>query len=711
MPIDPIRNGSPSGSLDSPSSAASDVPSGDSADAASHESASGPASPTSRDDRESETATTEHVPRDKSERASTQNSEPEGEDEPVEDDGPATLGELKEPQRLHPLTLFQQLMTSLPAFAFLLYPVFSNPNSQNVVYLFMTLAYGVVALPAILLQYYRFSYRLTEKQMIIQSGVFNRKNRSIPVERVQNVQIEQNLLARAANIAKVKIETAGSTGTEGVLEYVSLREAHRIRQVIRSFQRKRVEDRPNDRASSETSEQPPDEASREERSESDVPASDDGRSVADGSASSGSASSGSADGSSPDGDTGGTSASDVDKGRNPAEHRDASDRPAVRGNSRDTRVRKQRVSGGEETKELFQMPLERVLLSGMFRFSLVYIAVVFSVFQFVEPDTLLNYVMTSRSQVQPLFDTIYDSPALAVGVTIIFASFFGWLTGILINLTRYYNFHLWLDGDKLRKRHGLFTVREGTIPIGKVQALIIRTNPLMDAFGWYALEAQTVGIDVDEQGHRVVVPFAQLEDVLEIGRRVRSFSLPDSFTSVSPLTIRRSFARYIMGLSVLVAPAVYFYPESWWHPLDVAAPYWAFALTPLLLVWAYLQYLRHGYSIGDEALYIRRGVIGRYVWVLPTEKQHVYYATASVFQRRLGLKSFFVDTAGAGSFAYPEVVDVPEDVANDALDHLYGQFDTLYENRIRAATGSADTRLSADERPQLPSEVSEGTEE
>jgi putative membrane protein len=353
------------------------------------------------------------------------------------------------------------------------------------------------------------------------------------------------------------------------------------------------------------------------------------------------------------------------------------------------------------------MPLERVLLSGMFRFSLVYIAVVFSVFQFVEPDTLLNYVMASRSQVQSLFDTIYDSPVLAVGVTIIFASFFGWLTGILINLTRYYNFHLWLDGDKLRKRHGLFTVREGTIPIEKVQALIIRTNPLMEAFGWYALEAQTVGLDVDEQGHRVVVPFAQLDDVLDIGRHVRSFSLPDTFTSVSPLTIRRSFARYMMGLSVMVVPAVYFYPTTWWHPLDVAAPYWAFALTPLLLVWAYLQYLRHGYDIGDEALYIRRGVIGRYIWVLPTEKQHVYYATASVFQRRLGLKSFFVDTAGAGGFAYPEVVDVPEDVADDALSHLYGQFETLYENRIRAATGSADTRLSADERPQLPSEVRE----
>lgn len=570
----------------------------------------------------------------------------------TEDDGPATLGELKEPQRLHPLTLLQRVLASLPAIALLLVPVVMNPSSENVFYLFTTVVYGVIALPSILLQYYRFSYRLTEKQIIIQSGVFNRKNRSIPIERVQNVQIEQNLLARLATIAKVKIETAGSTGTEGVLEYVSLNEAHRIRQVIRSFQRDGI----GESAEATTSE----ELKREAQAFQPDVEGDGGRPV--------------------------------------------KDRPDAAERSREPSDAKATQSP-TETSELFRMSLARVLLSGMFRFSLVYIAVVFSVFQFVEPDTLLNYVMASRSQVQSFFDTIYDSPFLAALVTIVFASFFGWLTGILINLTRYYNFHLWLDGDKLRKRHGLFTVTEGTIPLEKVQALIIRTNPLMEAFGWYALEAQTVGLDVNEQGHRVVVPFARLRDVLDIGRNVRSFSLPETFESVSPLTIRRSFVRYLVALSVAVAPAAYFYPADWWHPMEVALPWWSYTLTPLLLGWAYLQYRFHGYRVRGDGLYVRRGVIGRYIWILPTEKQHVYYSTASVFQRRLGLKTVFVDTAGAAGFAYPEIVDVPENAADHTMHRLYEQFETLYQDRIRAATGSADTRLTAEERPQLPSQT------
>ncbi|PEN14595.1 hypothetical protein CRI94_06120 [Longibacter salinarum] len=538
---------------------------------------------------------------------------------------PATLGALQEPQRLHPLTLLQRFLASLPALVLLLLPVLMNPSSENVFYLFMTAAFGLIALPSILLQYYRFSYRLTEKQIIIQSGVFNRQHRSIPIERVQNVQIEQNLLARIADIAKVKIETAGSSGTEGVLEYVSLKEAHRIRHAIRSFQRETV------------------------------------------------------------GETAPMVTPDIDTEDGAGE------------------VAAEEIS--DEAEILFQMPLQRVLLSGMFRFSLIYIAVVFSVFQFFEPDTLLNYVLASRSQFQAIVDAVYASPFFAAVMTVMFAALFGWLTGIAINLNRYYGFHLWLEGDKLRKRHGLFTVTEGTIPLKKVQALILHTNPLMEAFGWFALEAQTIGLNVDEQGHRVIVPFAQLDQVRQIGKRVRDFDLQEPFERVSPLTIRRSFVRYLVGLSVIVVPAAYFWPPDWLAPMGVALPYWAYALTPLLLLWAYLQYTHHGYAVDDEALYVRRGVIGRYIWILPTEKHHVFYTRASVFQRRLGLKSFFVDTAGAASFAYPEVIDVPENTADKALDQLDDQFHTLYENRIRAATGSADTRLSADERPQLPDDA------
>jgi len=521
-----------------------------------------------------------------------------------------TLGAVREPQRLHPLTLLLRVGASLPALVIILLPLLRNPGStENVTSLVLGVLYGVFALPAILLQYWRFSYRITPKQIVIQSGVLNRKNRSIPIERVQNIQIERNLVARLFGIAKVKLETAGSTSTEGSLEYVHQDEAQKIRQVVRSFQR--------------------------------------GSQEAEAAAS--------------------------------ADAEDAAD-----------------------TETLLDMSLRRVLLSGAFRFSLLYLAVIFTVLELFNPEALVERVLRAQGRVGWVSEVIFSHPALAILTTVVAAVFLGWVSGIGVHVARYYDFRLWLDGDKLRKRHGLFTVTEGTVPLDKVQALILRTNPFMRAFGWYELKVQTVGLDVEEQGHRVIAPFAGAGRILELARQVRSVELPESFAHVSRLTIRRRFIRYTAVWAALLLPTVYFWPADWLHLGGVVLPWWGFGLVPFILGWAVLQYQNHGYAAGEDGFYIRRGVLSHYLWILPVEKFHVFHTTASIFQRRLGLKTLFVDTAGAATFAYPEVIDVPAAEADAQFGALYRRFRQLYRTRVEAATGAPDTRLAPDERPHLP---------
>jgi putative membrane protein len=215
---------------------------------------------------------------------------------------------------------------------------------------------------------------------------------------------------------------------------------------------------------------------------------------------------------------------------------------------------------------------------------------------------------------------------------------------------------------------------------------------------------QTIGINVEEQGHRVIVPFAGRDRILELARRVRAFDLPDSFENVSRLTIRRRFFRYTVVLTAALAPAIYFWPSDWVHVGGAALPWWGFGLVPFILGWALLQYRNHEYATAEDGFYIRRGVLSHHLWIVPTEKFHVFHATASIFQRRLGLKTLFVDTAGAATFAYPEVIDVPADEANAQFSALYRHFQTLYRSRVEAATGAPDTRLDPDERPRLPTD-------
>lgn len=99
----------------------------------------------------------------------------------------------------------------------------------------------------------RFSYEVTEDTFDIASGVLSRREREIPYERVQNVDISENVLQRLLGLAQVRIETAGGSGTEARLRYVTRAEAGRLQELL--GERKR-------RAAGETDSGVEDDASR-----------------------------------------------------------------------------------------------------------------------------------------------------------------------------------------------------------------------------------------------------------------------------------------------------------------------------------------------------------------------------------------------------------------------------------------------------------------
>lgn len=502
---------------------------------------------------------------------------PPPDESPPAAEGPAPVEE----RRLHPMTLVQRFLLSLPALFFLLLPVLRNPGADTWISLLIAGAYAVLALPLIVLQYLRFRYTITPREIVIRSGVLNRQHRNIPIERVQNVEIEQQLLPRLFGMAKVKIETAGSTTTEGVLEYVALDEARHVRETIRGLQR---------RTGPAATPPPGDDAAA-----------------------------------------------------------DAADGGATAEAAPDYEAR---------------LPLGRVLLSGAFRFSLLYIAVIFSGLQYLEPDPEAMIDWITRGRLEPLVAYAETSPWLTGLLALVTAALLSWLTGIAVNLNKYYGFRLRLADGKLHKKHGLLTLTERTLPLGRLQALLLRTNPLMRRFGWYALEVQTMGFDVQQRGHQTALPFARMDEVMDLAPRLYPVARPDGFARVSRLTIRRAFVRYSVLLALAAGGAGYF-----WTPA-----LWALLAWPLLFGLAVLRWRHHGWALHGDVLYVRRGVFRHYVWMIPLEKFQVFYATASLFQRRLGLKSVLVDTAGAAAIASPEIADLPAADADALLETLTRRF-------------------------------------
>ena len=100
------------------------------------------------------------------------------------------------------------------------------------------LGVGVLVLVAYQVAYYRrYEYELTADTFDIRSGVFARREREIPLRRIQNVDISRNVAQRVLGIAAVDLETAGGSETEASLRFVSFEEAKRLQREVPRMKR------------------------------------------------------------------------------------------------------------------------------------------------------------------------------------------------------------------------------------------------------------------------------------------------------------------------------------------------------------------------------------------------------------------------------------------------------------------------------------------
>lgn len=92
---------------------------------------------------------------------------------------------------------------------------------------------GVLVVPSLAIaiaNYLSFRYAIRGEELIYRSGVLRRKQRVIPLARVQNIEVRQSLVQRLTGVAEVRVETAG-TGSEpeAGLSVVSVKEANELR--------------------------------------------------------------------------------------------------------------------------------------------------------------------------------------------------------------------------------------------------------------------------------------------------------------------------------------------------------------------------------------------------------------------------------------------------------------------------------------------------
>jgi putative membrane protein len=421
---------------------------------------------------------------------------------------------LVEGERTHPLGLFIGFITGLPQ---LLFPMAAALYGSRNIDIGMPLIIGAVLLISLFFRWIawlRFRFYLDEDDIRIEQGLLNRTVRSIPYDRIQDISIEEKLLARIMGLGEVKFETGGGDGgDDATLSYVSMERAEALRATIRAHK--------NDVAI-----------------------------VAD-------------------------------------------DAVLAR-----------------ETPPVFAMDGQRLVTLGLYSFSLVIFAVLGGLAQ--QFDFLLPFEWWDfKHWIGMAEDRGVSVDGIGNGSRVIWAlgALFGLIaigvaSGVVRTFLKEYGFRLDRTERGFRRRRGLFTKTDVTMPINRVQGASITTGPIRKRRGWHALKFISLAQDSKEESDFVAAPLARLDELWPIARETGLDALDLDNTALRKsrllwwLTGTIGFAVVLMAVTM----ALIFVLNA---PVSRAG---LIMLLPLLFAaFAWLEWRNYGDLIDDQQLYVREG--------------------------------------------------------------------------------------------------------
>ncbi|XVU27572.1 PH domain-containing protein [Actinoplanes sp. CA-054009] len=142
---------------------------------------------------------------------------------------PAANGEEEPRRRLHPLSPLLHGAKSIAVIvAALSWQTLSQVGLERFALVVLVLAVGVVVFSIV--GWLTTGYQVVGRELRISDGVIWRRNRAIPLERLQAVELRRPLLAQLTGLAELRLEVIGGGKTEAPLSFLTVREATALRE-------------------------------------------------------------------------------------------------------------------------------------------------------------------------------------------------------------------------------------------------------------------------------------------------------------------------------------------------------------------------------------------------------------------------------------------------------------------------------------------------
>jgi putative membrane protein len=153
---------------------------------------------------------------------------------PAPDAAPPAEPQAEARQRLHPLSPLLKGAKSIAVIAAALsWNTLGRVGATDFTLIVLGLAVAVVIFSAI--GWWNTGYHVVGRELRIAEGLVWRRNRAIPLDRLQSVEVRRPLLAQLSGLAELRLEVVGGSKTEAPLAYLTVRDANALRERLLSL--------------------------------------------------------------------------------------------------------------------------------------------------------------------------------------------------------------------------------------------------------------------------------------------------------------------------------------------------------------------------------------------------------------------------------------------------------------------------------------------
>ncbi len=396
----------------------------------------------------------------------------------------------------------------------------------------------------------------------IVSGVFSKKDLDIPVRRIQNINIKENILLRILEISEVHIETAGGSETEATIKFLEKEDAEKLREKIRNLKSRR---------------------------------------------------------------------------------------------------KKETEEEAQKDEEEYALTFKKLLVYSLI--DSISIKLLLPLLIFIGGFIFANYYLEVFLHIIGAFFGLLVIALLILGLEMI-------STGVKV-FENYYGFKVVRKNDSLEYEKGLFNRQGGTVPIEKLQKLVIEENIVERILGYATLKVETAGASIAEKVSttKVIVPLDKKEEVIKTAEKIGEFEYPVKMEEVAERAEERYFRRYLLiGLTVFLILVPF--------ALTILNP--MVFLIPLTIAMiskkaSNLKWINQRYFLGEENIFVRKGFWRRRTYAVPYFRFQNFIESQTVLQKRWDLSKITVDTAG-DLWINPEIIDLDKESSGELIQELFDRF-------------------------------------